>query len=127
MSLYGACATISTGASRHRWNVDFYNLLDIISFMKNEVADLKRKIMPIMKKYGVRKAALFGSFVRREMKGNSDIDVLVEIGDDASLLDFIELKQKLEEKLGKKVDLVEYDTLKPLIKENILKEQVVLL
>ena len=83
--------------------------------------------MPIMKKYGVRKAALFGSFVRREMKGNSDIDVLVEIGDDASLLDFIELKQKLEEKLGKKVDLVEYDTLKPLIKENILKEQVVLL
>ena len=95
--------------------------------MKNEVADLKRKIMPIMKKYGVRKAALFGSFVRREMKGNSDIDVLVEIGDDASLLDFIELKQKLEEKLGKKVDLVEYDTLKPLIKENILKEQVVLL
>ena len=83
--------------------------------------------MPIMKKYGVRKAALFGSFVRREMKGNSDIDVLVEIGDDASFLDFIELKQKLEEKLGKKVDLVEYDTLKPLIKENILKEQVVLL
>jgi len=80
-----------------------------------------------MREYGVKKAALFGSFVRREMKKNSDIDVLVEIGADISLLDFIELKQKLEETLGKKVDLVEYDTLKPFIKENILKEQVVLL
>ena len=80
-----------------------------------------------MMKYGVKKAALFGSFVRREMKKKSDIDVLVEIGADASLLDFIELKQKLEEKLGRRVDLVEYDTLKPLIRENIIKEQVVLL
>jgi len=84
-------------------------------------------MLPIMREYGVKKAALFGSFVRREMKKNSDIDVLVEIGADISLLDFIELKQKLEETLGKKVDLVEYDTLKPFIKENILKEQVVLL
>lgn len=80
-----------------------------------------------MREYGVKKAALFGSFVRREMKKNSDIDVLVEIEADISLLDFIELKQKLEERLGRKVDLVEYDTLKPFIKENILKEQVVLL
>lgn len=80
-----------------------------------------------MREYGVKKAALFGSFVRREMKKNSDIDVLVEIEADISLLDFIELKQKLEETLGRKVDLVEYDTLKPFIKENILKEQVVLL
>ncbi len=80
-----------------------------------------------MQEYGVKKAALFGSFVRREMKKNSDIDVLVEIEADISLLDFIELKQKLEETLGRKVDLVEYNTLKPLIKENILKEQVVLL
>lgn len=84
-------------------------------------------MLPIMRAYGVKKAALFGSFVRREMKKNSDIDVLVEIEADISLLDFIELKQKLEERLGRKVDLVEYDTLKPFIKENILKEQVVLL
>lgn len=84
-------------------------------------------MLPIMREYGVKKAALFGSFVRREMKKNSDIDVLVEIEADISLLDFIELKQKLEETMGRRVDLVEYDTLKPFIKENILKEQVVLL
>lgn len=53
--------------------------------------------------------------------------MLVEIDSDISLLDFIELKQKLEEKMGRRIDLVEYDTLKPFIRENILKEQVVLL
>jgi len=37
------------------------------------------------------------------------------------------LKQKIEEALGRKVDLVEYDTLKPFLRERILKEQVVLL
>jgi len=61
------------------------------------------------------------------MKKNSDIDILVDIKADISLLDFIGLKQKIEETLGRKVDLVEYDTLKPLLRERILKEQVVLL
>ena len=69
----------------------------------------------------------FGSCVRDEMNKDSDIDILVDIEADISLLDFVGLKQKNEEALGRKVDLVEYDTLKPLLRERILKEQVVLL
>ena len=62
---------------------------------------------------------------RGEASENSDVDILVEIKDeDMSLLDFIRLKMEIEEALGKKVDLVEYSTLKPLIREKILKEQV---
>jgi len=41
-----------------------------------------------------------------------------------SLLGFIGLKLKLEDILGKKVDIVEYTALKPLIKNRILKEEV---
>jgi len=41
-----------------------------------------------------------------------------------SLLDFIGLKLELEQELGRNVDLVEYSTLKPLIKKYILKEEV---
>ena len=41
-----------------------------------------------------------------------------------SLLDFIELKLKLEDVLRKKIDLVEYSAIKPLIKNKILKEEV---
>ena len=41
-----------------------------------------------------------------------------------SLLGFIRLERELEEALRKKVDLVEYDAIKPQIKEGILKEEV---
>jgi len=95
--------------------------------MKNDINKIKQKILPILQEYGVEKVALFGSCVRGEMEEDSDIDILVEIKKDISLLDFVGLKQKIEEALGRKVDLVEYDTLKPLLRERILKEQVVLL
>ena len=95
--------------------------------MKNNINKIKQKILPILQEYGVEKVALFGSCVRGEVEEDSDIDILVEIKKDISLLDFVGLKQKIEEALGRKVDLVEYDTLKPLLRERILKEQVVLL
>ncbi|MBU4342635.1 MAG: nucleotidyltransferase family protein [Candidatus Omnitrophica bacterium] len=95
--------------------------------MRKDINKVKQKILPILQEYGVEKVALFGSCVRDEMEEDSDIDILVEIKKDISLLDFVGLKQKIEEALGRKVDLVEYDTLKPLLRERILREQVVLL
>ena len=95
--------------------------------MKKDINKIKQKILPILQNYGVKKVALFGSCVRGNMVEESDIDILVDIKADISLLDFVGLKQKIEEALGQKVDLVEYDTLKPLLRERILKEQVVLL
>ncbi|MFH0762724.1 MAG: nucleotidyltransferase family protein [Candidatus Omnitrophota bacterium] len=95
--------------------------------MKNDINKIKQKILPILQGYGIKRLALFGSCVRGEIGKNSDIDILVEIKADISLLDFVGIKQKIEDVLGRKVDLVEYDTLKPLLRERILKEQVVLL
>ena len=69
---------------------------------------IKKQIMPILKRQGVIKAALFGSIARGEMKKNSDIDILVKLKKGKSLFDFVGLKLELEEKLGKKVDLVTY-------------------
>lgn len=88
---------------------------------------LKKKSIPILKRYGVRRAAVFGSFARNRTRKSSDIDILVDIQKDISLLDFIGLKLEIEEALGKKVDLVEYNTIKPLIKERVIKEQLVIL
>ena len=88
---------------------------------------IKQKILPILKKYGTKKAALFGSYARNEAKEDSDIDILVDIMADLSLIGFVGVKQKIEEVLGRNVDLVEYDTLKPLLRDRILKEQVVIL
>lgn len=91
------------------------------------IEEIKDKVIPILKRYGVKRAAIFGSLARGEAKITSDVDILVEIESDISLLDFVGLKIEIEEALGGKVDLVEYSTIKPLIKERILSEQVVIL
>lgn len=95
--------------------------------MNKDIEDIKRKILPILKRYGVTRVGLFGSFVRGEIRKDSDIDILVKIDKDISLLDFVGLKLEIEEALGEKVDLVEYDTIKPILKERILNEQVIIL
>lgn len=95
--------------------------------MKTHIEEIKQKILPILRRYGVKRVGLFGSCVRGELKEDSDIDILVEIEKDVSLLDFVGIKLELEEVLGRKVDLVEYSTVKPLLKERILREQVVVL
>lgn len=92
-----------------------------------QIQSIKKRVVPILKRYGVKRAAVFGSFVRGESGKDSDIDILVEIKKDISLFEFVRLKLELEETLGKKVDLVEYSTIKPLIKERILKEQLAII
>jgi hypothetical protein len=95
--------------------------------MKTSVAEIKQKILPILQRHEVKRAALFGSCVRGEMTEESDVDVLVQIDKDISLLDLVGIKLELEDALGRKVDLVEFDTIKPLLRERILSEQVTIL
>jgi len=94
---------------------------------KFQIESIKEKILPILRNYGVTKAGIFGSAARGKMTKKSDIDILVEINEDLSLLDFVGLKIELEEALGRKVDLVEYETIKPLLKEKILKDHLAIL
>jgi len=95
-----------------------------ISFInsKNRV-----RLEAIFKEYGVKKAAVFGSYARGEQKKKSDIDFLVEMEDGRSLMDLGGLSVDLEELFGKKVDLVEYECIHPKLKKQILTEQVVIL
>jgi len=48
---------------------------------RTNVEEIRRKILPVVRKYEVQKAALFGSFVRDEQREDSDIDILVEFKD----------------------------------------------
>ena len=83
----------------------------------------ERKIVSILKKNGVSKAAIFGSYVRGDATKNSDIDILIQppkgIG-----LGFIGIKLELEKKLGKKVDLLTYNSIHPYLKKYILDDEV---
>lgn len=95
--------------------------------MKMDIKEIKQKVLPILQRYGAKRAGLFGSYVRGDAREDSDIDILVEIEEDISLLDFVGIKLEIEDVLGSGVDLVEYNTIKPLLRERILKEQVVIL
>ena len=92
-----------------------------------KIEEIKERIIPILGRSGIKKAAIFGSLAKGEAKTSSDIDILVEIKSDMSLLYYIGIKLELEEALKMRVDLVEYETIKPLIREKILNEQVAIL
>ncbi|KKU87422.1 hypothetical protein A3A64_00460 [Candidatus Gottesmanbacteria bacterium RIFCSPLOWO2_01_FULL_48_11] len=81
------------------------------------------EIIPILKRYKVRKAAFFGSLVDGRFTQTSDVDVLVLPPEHMSLLDFVGLKQDIEDRIGKEVDLVSYNGLSPYLKDTILSEQ----
>ena len=95
--------------------------------MNTHIEQIKRTIVPILQRYDVMRAAIFGSFVRGEMQETSDLDILVEFKGEKSLLDLSGLKIALEELLGQKMDVLTYDSLHPLLKESILSEQEVIL
>jgi predicted nucleotidyltransferase len=92
-----------------------------------ELEELKNKIIPVLERYEVKKAAVFGSFVRGEQTEKSDIDILVEFKGEKSLLDLAGLQIELEDTLHRKVDVLTYNSLHPLLKDRILKEQKVIL
>lgn len=92
-----------------------------------DISDIKNKILPILKKYDVSRASLFGSVVKDEATEESDIDLLVEFKGEKSLLDLAGLKIELEELLGRRVDVLTYNSLHPLLKEKILSNEMAIL
>lgn len=91
------------------------------------IVEIRKKSAPLLQAYRVTRAGLFGSAARGDMRDDSDIDMLIDLRQEASLFELIGLKQKLEDALGRNVDLVEYQTIKPQLKESILKHQVQLI
>ncbi|MEK7624559.1 MAG: nucleotidyltransferase family protein [Patescibacteria group bacterium] len=87
---------------------------------------ITKQIVPILKRQGVIKAALFGSAAKGKMKKRSDIDILINFKGQKSLIDLVRLQFELEEKLGKKVDLLTYNSIHPLLKNIILNEQKII-
>ena len=79
---------------------------------------------PILKRHGVEKAAVFGSFATGRANKTSDIDFIIEFGDDKSLLDLIALQMALTKSLGRKADVITYASVHRLLKDRILSEQV---
>ena len=93
---------------------------------KEAVKNLQKYILIIkrvLKKNKVRKAGIFGSYVRGEQKKNSDIDIIIELPRGIGF-GFVGIANQLENTLKKKVDLVTYNGLSPYLKDEILNSEV---
>ena len=95
--------------------------------MESQIEKYKEILLEILKKHEVKKASLFGSIVREEMTTDSDIDLIIEFKGDKSLLNLAALQIELEETLRLKVDILTYNSIHPLLKDQILAEQVEIL
>lgn len=92
----------------------------------NNIVEQREAILRIAAKHGAKDVRVFGSIVRGQAGKGSDVDILVHLDDDRSLLDHIALMQDLEDLLGCKVDVVEEDALHQLIRRRVLSEAVAL-
>jgi len=96
--------------------------------MNKDILKIKNKIIKTLKLYDIKRAAVFGSVARGEAKKNSDIDILIEFkNNDKTLFDLVGLKMDLEKMLKKRVDVLTYNSLHPLLRDAILEEQKAIL
>lgn len=83
-------------------------------------------IISFLKKHGAIIIGIFGSTARGEQIKYSDVDILVRFYEGAILFDLVGLSDLLEDKLKIKVDIVSERALRPELKDQILKEVVII-
>jgi predicted nucleotidyltransferase len=89
------------------------------------IDNIAQRIKPVLQKYPIRKAGIFGSYAEQTATRESDVDVLVDFSERVGLLKFVHIKHELEDALdGLKVDLIDYKAIKPLLKDAILKQEI---
>jgi len=93
--------------------------------MNKELTQLKKKIVPILKKHDVIQAGIFGSYARGEQNKKSDVDLLIKYKprSNKSLLDLVGLQNILEDKINKKFDIITYDSIYFRLKDHILNDE----
>src|SRR3989338_10300409 len=94
-----------------------------IEKIKNTLSKNKRLLQ---ERHRIKSIGIFGSYARGNFSKKSDLDILVEFSKPPDIFEFIKTEEFLGDLLGVKVDLVSVKALKPLIKDEILKETVYL-
>ncbi len=106
------------GADAERWGMTTTERLNVSA----------ESLAAVCSKYQVRELLVFGSMARGDAKGGSDVDLLVLFEKHAvvGLLKLARLQRELAVLLGRPVDLVPKDGLKPVLRDEVLAEAEVL-
>ena len=94
--------------------------------MSREVTtpELRAQIVAIARRHGARRVRLFGSHARGEATADSDVDLLIDIPPERSLLDLVAIEEEIEQLLGRPVDLATTRSLSPHIRDAVEREAV---
>lgn len=91
---------------------------------KEEVLRILQQEKPeLVRRYGVKRLALFGSYARDDQHEDSDVDILVEV-DPSIGLGFVELAERIEGALGVRAEVVSRRAIKPRYWETIKEELI---
>jgi hypothetical protein len=90
----------------------------------NDILGRRGEILRVAARHGAHNVRIFGSVVRGEAGKDSDVDFLVRLDDDRSLIDHIALIRELEDLIGCRVDVVTEDALHRVIRARVLAEGV---
>jgi predicted nucleotidyltransferase len=98
--------------------VGVFSLVSVLEILKEHEADLR--------KLGVLHASVFGSVARGRTHQKSDIDVLIDLDPEKPIgvFEYARLKLSISELLGGAGDIVNSSKLKPLLRDEILRESV---
>ena len=96
------------------------------------IDSIRLMILPVVLKYGIERATLFGSYARGEAKEGSDVDFLIECNGIDTMTEYLSLTDDLKTAIGKNVDIVMYDALQTdrsraakRLRQNIEKDKVI--
>ena len=92
-----------------------------------QVEKYRELIRPILERYFIKKAAIFGSVAKYSATDNSDVDLLIEPSAGFTLFQMLRLEEEISRVVHRKVDLVEYSALKASIKKEVLASAISIL
>lgn len=90
------------------------------------IYEIRDRIFPICRKYGIKRAYLFGSQARGEATENSDYDIRIEKGKLKGLFALSGLRLDLVDVLGRDVDLLSSLPNYPEVRKAILHDEVLI-
>lgn len=92
--------------------------------MSEQLEEIKKLAVPVLKKHDAVEAYVFGSTARGDNRPDSDVDILARFRTGGNLFEFVGIKLDLEDALGKKVDLVEMGALRSAFRPYIDQDKV---
>lgn len=90
------------------------------------IEDIKSVVIPLAKSINIPKVGLFGSYAKGMASDKSDVDILIITPDNVKVSAYCEFLDKLEKQLNRSVDIVDYRYIHPVLRDEILRTEVIL-